>query len=359
MKELRLTLWVYRMLLRLYPAQFRQDYECEVVSAFRRQWEWQRGPTGAWLSFLQASLSIVWNAPGEHLDMLMNDLSYAFRTFRRSPWFTAVAIATLALGMGVNAALFSVVKSVLFGTLPYSQPDQLVRVWIRNPKQGFDRDISNLPRLEDWRRAPCFQGVAGFTSASLIFTATAEPVQLRGAQVTADFFRVMGIRPQYGRDFDPGDDRQGRPLKIVISHQFWLRQFGGDPEIVGRQLELSGRSYQVTGVAPPSIRFPERDLDFWTPLQVDDRTRQSRGGFWLNVVGRLRDGIALRQGQSEMDVLARALSAQHPEDRDLAGVALISLRDDLTGPIQTTLAVLSGSVLFILLICCANIAGML
>jgi putative ABC transport system permease protein len=359
MKEPRLALWVYGMLLRLYPAQFRQDYEREVVSAFRRQWEWQRGPAGARLYFLQACLSIVWNAPGEHLDMLMNDLSYAFRAFRRSPWFTAVAIATLALGMGVNAALFSVVKSVLFGTLPYSQPDQLVRVWIRNPKQGFDRDISNLPRLEDWRRAPCFQGVAGFTSANLIFTATAEPVQLRGAQVTADFFRVMGIRPQYGRDFDPGDDQQGRPLKIVISNQFWLRQFGGDPEVVGRQLELSGRSYQVTGVAPPLIRFPERDVDFWTPLTVDDRTRQSRGGFWLNVVGRLRDGIALRQGQSEMDVLARALSAQHPEDRDLAGVALISLRDDLTGPIQKGLAVLSGSVLFILLICCANIAGML
>jgi predicted permease len=347
------------MLLRLYPAQFRQDYEREVVSAFRRQWEWQRGPAGAWLYFLQACLSIVWNTPGEHLDMLMNDLSYAFRAFRRSPWFTAVAIATLALGMGVNAALFSVVKSVLFGTLPYSRPDQLVRVWIRNPKQGFDRDISNLPRLEDWRRAPCFQGVAGFTSASLIFTATAEPVQLRGAQVTADFFRVMGIRPQYGRDFDPGDDQQGRPLKIVISHQFWLRQFGGDPEVVGRQLELSGRSYQVTGVAPPLISFPERDLDFWTSLVVDDRTRQSRGGFWLNVVGRLRDGITLRQGQSEMDVLSRALSAQHPEDRDLAGVALISLRDDLTGPIQTALAVLSAAVLFILLICCANIAGML
>ncbi len=359
MKEPRFTLWAYRMLLRLYPAQFRQDYEREIVSTFLRQWEWQRGPAGAQLYFLQACLSIACNAPGEHLDMLINDLSYSFRAFRRSPWFTIVAIATLALGMGVNAALFSVVKSVLLGTLPYSKPDQLVRVWIRNPKQGFERDISNLPRLEDWRRAPCFQGVAGFTSASLIFTAAAEPVQLRGAQVTADFFRVIGIRPQYGRDFDAGDDQQGRPLKIVISHQFWLHQFGGDPEVVGRQLELSGRSYQVTGVAPPLIRFPERDLDFWTPLQIDDRLRQSRGGFWLNVVGRLRDGIALRQAQSEMDVLARALSAQHPEDRDLAGVTLISLRDDLTGPIKTGLAILSGSVLFILLICCANIAGML
>src|SRR6185312_11467360 len=107
-----------------------------------------------------------------------------------------------------------------------------------------------------------------------------------------------------------------------------------DFAVVGRQLELSGRSYQVTGVAPPLVRFPERDLDFWTPLVVNDQTRQSRGGFWLNVVGRLRDGITLRHGQSEMDALSRALFAQYPEDRDLAGVALVSLRDDLTGPIH-------------------------
>src|SRR5690349_2262737 len=324
MNEPRLALSVYRMFLRLYPAQFRQDYEREVVSAFRREWACRRGRVSAWLYFVRACFSIVWNAPEEHLDMLANDLSYALRAFRRSPWFTGVAIVTLALGMGVNASLFSVVKSVLFGTLPYARPDQLVRIWIRNPKQGFEHDISNLPRLEDWRRAPCFQGLAGFISASLVFTEGAEPLQLRGAQVTADFFRVMGVRPHYGQDFDTGDDQQGRPRKIVLSHEFWLRQFGGDPSAVGRHLHLSGRSYEVTGIAPPLIRFPERDLDFWTPLIVDDRTRQSREAFWLNVVGRLKDGISLRRAQSEMDALSHTLSAEHPEDRDLAGVALVS-----------------------------------
>ncbi|HLJ45550.1 MAG TPA: ABC transporter permease [Bryobacteraceae bacterium] len=359
MKEPRVALWVYRMLLRLYPAQFRRDYEREVVSLFRRQWGWQRSLAGAWLYFFQTCFSIVWNAPGEHFDMLTNDLSYALRGLWRNPWFAAVAITTLALGVGVNAALFSVVKSVLFGSLPYTKPDQLVRVWIRNPKQGFEHDISNLPRLEDWRHAPCFEGLAGFTSASLIFTRAGEPVQLRGAQVTADFFRVMGIHPQYGQGFDAGDDQDGRPRKIVISHEFWLRQFSGDPAVIGRQLELSGHSYQLTGVAPPAIHFPERDLDFWVPLMINERLRQSRGNFWLNVVGRLRDGVTLRRAQNEMDAFSRALAAQHPEDRDLAGVALVSLRDDLTGPIQAALAVLSGAVLCILLICCANIAGML
>ncbi len=350
---------IYRTLLRLYPAQFRQDYERDMVSLFRRQWEWQGSNAGVWLYFVRACFSIFRNAPGEHFTMLTNDLSYAIRGFWRSRWFAAVAITTLALGVGVNTALFSVVKSVLFGSLPYSKPDQLVRVWIRNPKQGFEHDISNLPRLEDWRHARCFEGVSGFTGANLIYTGSGEPMQLRGAQVTADFFRVMGIRLRDGRDFEAGDDQEGRPRKIVFSHEFWLRQFGGDPSVIGRQLEFSGHSYEVSGVAPPSIHFPDRDLDFWTPLVVDNRTRQNRNNFWLNVVGRLRDGVTPRQAQSEMDAFSRTLAAQHAEDRDLAGVALVSLRDDLTGPIQAALAVLSGAVVFILLICCANIAGML
>src|ERR1044072_4211474 len=176
MNELRLALWVYGVVLRLYPAQFRQDYEREVVSTFRREWGWQRSRVSAWLYFFRACFSIVWYAPGEHLNMLTDCLSCARGWFRRSPWFPAVAIATLALGMGVNAALFSVVKSVLFGTLPYARPDQLVRLWIRNPKQGVGRELSNLPRLEDWRRGACFQGVAEFAAASLILAGSAEPV---------------------------------------------------------------------------------------------------------------------------------------------------------------------------------------
>lgn len=169
MPEPRLALRVYRLLLRLYPAQFRQDYEREILLVFRREWVWQRSPAAALLYFATAGTSILLNAPKEHLDILINDLHYALRTFLRNPWFTIVAVATLALGMGVNSALFSVVKSVILEDLPYAKPNQLVRVWIRNPKQGIDRDISNLPRLQDWRRARCFQDLVGFTGARLRF----------------------------------------------------------------------------------------------------------------------------------------------------------------------------------------------
>src|SRR5258708_26097531 len=210
MPEPRLALRVYRLLLRLYPAQFRQDYEREILLVFSRQWVWQRSRAGALFYFATAATAILLNAPKEHFDMLINDLHYAFRAFLRSPWFTVVAVATLALGMRVNSALFSVVKSVLLEDLPYANPNQLVRVWIRNPKQGIDRDISNLPRLQDWRRARCFQDLAGFTGARLILTGGQEPLQLRGASVTANFFRVMGVRPMLGRDFEDGDDPQAR-----------------------------------------------------------------------------------------------------------------------------------------------------
>ncbi len=358
MKESRIALSLYRLLLRLYPAQFRDDYETEVLVVFRRQWSNQPGRATALWYFITVVTALLIDAPREHLAMLRSDLRYALRRSFRSPFFTVVAIATLALGLGVNSALFSVVKPVLLEGLPYGHPDRLARVWIRNPKQGFDHDISNWPRLEDWRRAACFKSVAGFTGARLILTGGAEPLQLRGASVTANFFGMLEIRPILGHDFEQGDDQEGRPRKIILSHNLWLSRFGADPQIIGRQVQLNNLSYEIVGIAPAYLRFPERDLDFWTPLAIDDRLRQDRGNFWMDVAGRLREGVSLRRAQSEMDAYSRGLAEQHPEDRNIDGVALVSLQKDLTEQIRPGLLILSGAVVFILLICCANIAGM-
>jgi putative ABC transport system permease protein len=359
MKESHLTPSLYRLLLRLYPAQFREDYETEVMLVFRREWGNQPGRAAALWYFLTVATAVLIDAPREHFAMLKSDLHYALRRSVRNPWFSVVAIATLALGMGVNSALFSVVKSVLLETLPYGHPDQLARVWIRNPKQGFDHDISNWPRLEDWRRASCFRSVAGFTGARLILTGGAKPLQLLGASVSANFFSMLEVRPMLGHDFEPGDDQAERPRKIILSHGLWLSRFAADPQIIGRQVQFNGISYEVIGVAPPQLRFPERDLDFWTPLSIDDRTRKDRGNFWMEVAARLRDGVSLRSAQSEMDAYSRRLAEQHPEDRNIDGVALVSLQRDLTEQIRPGLLILTGAVIFILLICCANIAGML
>jgi putative ABC transport system permease protein len=359
MKESRIALSLYRFLLRLYPAQFRDDYETEVMAVFRREWSSQAGRAAALWYFTSVTTALLIDAPREHFAMFRSDLRYALRRSFRTPLFTVVAIATLALGIGVNSALFSVVKPVLLEDLPYGHSHQLVRVWIRNPRQGYDHDISNWPRLEDWRRADCFKSVAGFTTARLILTGGTEPLQLRGAAVTANFFSMLEVQPLLGHDFEPGDDQEGRPRKIVLSHNLWLSRFGADPQIIGRQIQFNSLSYQVVGIAPPQLRFPERDLDFWTPLAVDNRTRQSRGNFWMDVAGRLRDGVSVRRAQSEMDAYSRSLAEQHPEDRLIEGVALVSLQKDLTEQIRPGLTILTGAVIFILLICCANIAGML
>lgn len=359
MRESRIVLALYRFLLRLYPAQFRDDYEPEVLAVFHREWSNQPNPAAAAWYFITIATALLIDAPKEHFAMFGADLSYALRKSLRTPLFSLVAIGTLALGVGVNSALFSVVKPVLVETLPYGHPNQLVRVWIRNPKQGYDHDISNWPRLEDWRRASCFKSVAGFTGARLILTGGAKPLQLHGASVTANFFSTMEVHPSLGHDFTEGDDKEGRPRKIILSHKLWLSRFGADPMIIGRQVELNSLSYEVVGIASTELRFPERDLDFWTPLAIDEKTIKNRGNFWLDVVGRLRDGVSVKRAQSEMDAYSHSLAELHPADRNIDGVALVSLQDDLTAQVRPGLMILTGAVVLILLICCANIAGML
>src|SRR5580704_5244869 len=193
---------VYRLLLRLYPAPFRDDYEREILLVFKSQLLAEKHMAGRLTCMAVAAAGIVFNSPREHLSMLMTDLKYALRTFRRNPWFTIVAMATLALGIGVNSALFSVVKSVLLEGLPYRRPEALVRVWVRNPTQGFDHDVTSWPRFEDWKaRSKGIQDFAGFTGARLILTGVDEPLQMQGAMVTANFLGLCGVRPVLGRDF--------------------------------------------------------------------------------------------------------------------------------------------------------------
>jgi hypothetical protein len=147
-------------------------------------------------------------------------------------------------------------------------------------------------------------------------------LQLRGASVTANFFSTLEVSPRFGHDFEPGDDQDGRPRKIILSHNLWLSRFGADPQVIGRHAKFNSLSYAVVGIAPPQLRFPERDLDFWTPSAIDDGTRKSRGNFWMEVAGRLREGVSLQRAQSEMDAYSRSLAEQHPGDRNMAAAGL-------------------------------------
>ena len=290
---------------------------------------------------------------------MLNDLRYAFRTLRRAKWFALTALLTLALGIGANTAIFSVVETLLLRQLPYQDPDRIVMVWVKNPEQGFDHDVTSYPRLEDWRaQSRTIDAFAAYHGALRVLAGSEDPEQVRSAVVTANFFDVMGAKPALGSSFSQGDDDFGRPHKAVLSHGLWARRFGADPGIVGRAITMDGQLYTVVGVMPSTFRYPTRETNLWEPLGVDPELRRQRGRFWLTTVARLKPGMKVAQAQQEMDAISRRLAGQYTEDRGL-GVDLVTLKNELTATTRPALLVLTAAVAFVLLIACANVAGML
>jgi putative ABC transport system permease protein len=344
--------------LYLYPASFRDEYGRELRRLLADSLR-HAGGGAAVLVWLQAIAGVLLEAPREHAWLVMHDLRHAFRTLRHAKWFTLTTLLTLALGIGANTAIFSVVETLLLRQLPYRDPDRIVMVWVKNPAQGFDRDVTSYPRLEDWRaQSTRIEAFAAYNGTLRALTGREDPEQLRSAMVTANFFDVMGAKPALGSSFSPGDDDFGRPRKAVLSHRLWARRFGADPGIVGRTITMDGRLYTVSGVMPSTFRYPTRETDVWEPLAIDAELRQARGAYWMTTVGRLKPDVRLAQAQQEMDAISRRLAGQYRQDRGL-GVDLVTLKDELTATTRPALLVLTAAVAFVLLIACANVAGML
>ena len=294
-------------------------------------------------------------------DAIAQDLRQALRAFRRTPAFTTVAVLTLALGIGANAAIFSVVNGVLLRPLPYPDPDRLVMVWTYNPRQGFDKDVGTYPNFEDWRRqSRSFQELAAYTGSSYTLAGFGDPAQIRGAVVTPGFFETLGVPARYGRIFAAQDGIAGSHRVVVLSHGLWVRRFGGDAGIIGRSVPLSGVSHEVVGIMPDGFAHPA-DAELWTPLAPSERyaeLMQSRGTFWLTVMGRLRAGLSRAAAQAEMDGIAARLEREYPANAGL-GVRLVSLHEEIVGDVRRPLLILLGAVGFVLLIACANVANLL
>ena len=355
---IRLGVSTFAASLHLYPASFRDEYGREMTRLLADGLR-KAGAGDAVLLWLQALAGVLLEAPKEHAALLLNDLRYAVRTLRHAKWFTLTALFTLALGIGANTAIFSVVETLLLRQLPYREPDRIVMVWVKNPEQGFDHDVTSYPRIEDWRaQSSSIEAFAAYAGAERVLTGREEPEQARSAMVTADFFDVMGARPVLGSGFSPGDDDFGRPHKALLSHRLWARRFGADPGIVGRTITMDGKLYSVIGVMPSTFRYPTRDTDVWEPLAIDSELRQQRGAFWLTTVARLKPGVTIAQAQQEMDAISGRLAEQYTQDRGL-GVDLVTLKDELTASTRPALFVLTAAVAFVLLIACANVAGML
>jgi putative ABC transport system permease protein len=295
------------------------------------------------------------------MDNLIQDVRYAVRQLVRSPGFAAVAVLTLALGLGANTAIFSVVHGILLQPLPYPDPDRLAMVWVSNPGEGIDRDIASFPLFADWRQhAQSFEQVVAYTGSGFTLTGRGEPEPLRGATVASGFFSMLGVPPALGRVLLDEENLPGHEKVAVLGHGLWQRRFGGDPAVVGQTVALNGATYTVVGVMPRGFQFPEQ-AELWTPLAPVgpfERLLASRGSLWLSVTARLKPGVSLASAQAEMDTVATAINKAYP-DNSTYGVKLEPLHQAVSGEARPALLLLLGAVGLVLLIACANVANLL
>lgn len=294
---------------------------------------------------------------------LMRDLRYAVRTLVRAPGFSLVVVATLALGIGANTAIFSVVDAVLLKRLPYPEPDRLVTVWQDVTRQGGPlREWLNYSVYEDLRDEPgLFEAVGLWGGWGPTLSGVSEPAVLSGAVVSREMFSsVLQVRPELGRTFLPDDDVDGAPAVVLLSHQTWTDRFGADPQIVGRSLSLDEVPYTVVGVMPEGFRPPfVQDADLWQALGATGVHGCTRDCYGIRAVARLASGVTLDQARAHTQSLAARLEAEYPDTNTNVGLAIFGLQEDMTREASRPLWVLLGAVGFVLLIACTNVANLL
>jgi putative ABC transport system permease protein len=288
------------------------------------------------------------------------DLRYGARMLVKNPGFTVVAVITLALGIGANTAIFSVVNAVLLRPLDYEDPDRLVIILENNWQKGWTRFTVAPGNFAEWREQnQVFEQMAAFTGSSFTLVGEGDPEQLQGTRVSANLFALLGVKPALGRDFLPEEDRPGGERVVIVSHGLWQRRFGADPGLVGKPLTLNGHSYTVVGVMPAGFRFPNSRTELWVPVAFSAADLGNRGGHYLTVSARLKPGVTLEQAQTEMNAIAARLQEQFPQTNAAWGARVALLVEEVVGDVRPSLLALVCAVAFVLLIACANVANLL
>jgi putative ABC transport system permease protein len=296
------------------------------------------------------------------IEDLWQDLRYGGRMLAKNPGFTLIAVITLALGIGANTAIFSVVYGVMLRPLPYHEPERLVRLWTDNANEKNPKDGTSYPNLVDWRsQSRTFTEFANY-SGDLVFLTTGDaPEQVRIDRVSANLFPLLGVQPLLGRTFSP-EEEERRERVVVLSYGLWQRRFGGDPNVVGKTLEANGQASQVIGVMPAGFFFSGKDTQFWEPAALTPRYDVARLGRTVDawyVIGRLKPGVSIYEARAEMSSIAHRLAETYPAENTGMGVTVMSVLDHFTGDFQLALWILFGSVVFVMLIACVNVATLL
>ena len=295
------------------------------------------------------------------MEKLLQDLRYGARMLVKNPGFTLVAVITLALGIGANTAIFSVVDRVLLARPPYKDPDRLVMIWGLNPQHAQEINLVSSADFEDWRKLnTVFEDLAASRDASYSLTGMGDPESITGYRFAGNFFSVMGVSAALGRTFNQDDDKAGSERVVVLSHKLWQRRFGSDPSVIGRSITLSGNPHTVIGVMPAGFAHPQT-AELWAPLKLETAPPQvlaNRQRRFLRVMARLKPGVTHSQAQAEMDQIALRLQQENPTTNAGEGAKIESVQERYAGDARRPLLVLLGAVGFVLLIASANIANL-
>jgi predicted permease len=289
---------------------------------------------------------------------LWQDLRHGTRMLLKKPGFTLTAVLTLALSIGANTAIFSVVNAVLLRPLPYPEPEWLAMVWEKRMREGSNDTFVSPADFRDWQaRNHVFENMAAQISTEMALSGEGEPERIRLGNVSAAFFEVLGVKPMLGRSFLAEEER-GRHRVVVLSHALWQRRFGAERGVIGRTIQLNGEPYAVIGVLPPSFRFPDEKIEAWFPLDFTTGQMRARTAHFLNVFARLKPGATLEQAQNEMERIGAQLEQEHPQDNRGHSALIVPLQEQWAGRARRALLTLLAAVGLALLIACVSIANL-
>lgn len=345
-------------LLRLYPQCFRCEYGREVEADYKRQRRHASNPAEVAVLWISMAFDTVRNAVAAHLDLLSQDLQYFFRKLRGDPGFAIASVLLTALGVGATTAAFTLTDHVLIRPLPYREPDRLVRLYEDRP--SYPQMELSPPNFVDWRaRSRSFESFGAFTGMPLNLSGIGEPLRLEGARMSSEVLPMLGIAPLIGRFFTEEEDREGAPLTVMLSYGLWQTAFGGEAGVLGRKVLLNDIPAVVVGVMPADFHFPNREAEFWIPLQLSKGELSDRTNNELYGVARLRKDVTIEQSRQEMRLVAEQLEREHPKENRRTGATVLRMRDQVSPAARLMLSVLLGAALCVLLIACSNLANLL
>ncbi len=360
---------IYRALLRLLPFDFRSDYGPEMETVFQEQHKEagrRNGTTGVLRLWWETIVGIFRTAPAEHLAMFRQDAGFALRMMRKSPGFTLAAILTLGLGIGANSAIFSVVNAVLLKPLPYEHGDRLVTLHQQAPRAGMLNQPFSVAEMNDYRtQNHSLDGLVEYHNMNFILLGRSEPERVETGVVSWNYFDVFAVKPLFGRAFRLEDEQPGAPAVLMLSYEYWIRSFGGDPTVVNKTFTMNDRPHTVVGILPPVPQYPDENDVYMPTTACPFRSRPAfianRQSRMMQAFGRMKPGISVSQTRADLNGVAgnlqQAYSKDYPPEIDYS-VATSSLEEQLTHNARPTMLVLLGAAGFVLLIACANVANL-